>query len=548
MLDGALSLAAVLAAVLLARWFLFAVYVIPTGSMEPALHGRPDGGDRVFSFKPLLRFRPPRRWEMLVFDFPYRSATRRLAEEHGRPGVPPFNLAHELAKVERFRGTSYLGGLYQAPPTFIKRLVGLPGETVAIARGDLWVDAGQGFVRPERSDAVMRGSWIPVYAEDFARLDADTLQAWWTPESGDWRVENGALIGSGAGGPARAALRFRPRLRYGESRMADLPGVPDRYLPRQYLRFHCDPGTRHPYEPDDATGVPAAARKPGCGRRFEKTVDGTQPAAFCPSAACGAYLLENAVEFYQRRSGLGRGGELGYAARQAEEARRDSPYHLVGDLRFRAGVKIDAGAEAGLVFVLDANRRVEARWDDRRLEIRLPAAGRNPGGARGDAGDADAPALEVPLPPAPDADGWRRIEAYVADGRFRVFFDGAAAADLPLPGDAKPAASAAALETGLILAADGGVVSWRAAAVDRDIHYFSGLETPSRAYPGPPPRPQPLMGNDGAIRLEADEFLFYGDNAPDSIDARTFGPVARDLLHGPAVFMWWPPYRVRTLP
>jgi signal peptidase I len=117
--------------------FVFAVktwvvnpYRIPSASMEPTLHcahSSPSDGcearfsDRVLANRFIYRFRKSHRGEIVVFDTP--------------------------ARVRRLCGT---GG------TYVKRLIGLPGETVyEDERGFLWVDGkklDEPYVRPARRD------------------------------------------------------------------------------------------------------------------------------------------------------------------------------------------------------------------------------------------------------------------------------------------------------------------------------------------------------------------------------------------------------------
>lgn len=53
--------------------------------------------------------------------------------------------------------------------------------------------------------------------------------------------------------------------------------------------------------------------------------------------------------------------------------------------------------------------------------------------------------------------------------------------------------------------------------------------------------PRPLIFEPGdAIKLANDEYLFFGDNTNESLDARYFGPVNRRQILGPAFFVCWP--------
>ena len=85
---------------------------VPTSSMEPTLHcARPGTGctgslnDRVLVAKVVYRFRDPKRGEIAVFHAPARA--RRLCTEGG---------------------------------TYLKRVIGLPGEQVSERAGTFYVD------------------------------------------------------------------------------------------------------------------------------------------------------------------------------------------------------------------------------------------------------------------------------------------------------------------------------------------------------------------------------------------------------------------------
>lgn len=94
---------------LLLRTFVIAAYKIPTGSMEPTLHGDPRNGDRIFANKFIYRFKDPQRGDVIVFT------------TKGIPG---------LEKKD-----------------FIKRLVGLPGDRIRIENGVVYVN-GEPFKNP----------------------------------------------------------------------------------------------------------------------------------------------------------------------------------------------------------------------------------------------------------------------------------------------------------------------------------------------------------------------------------------------------------------
>jgi len=152
-------LLAVVLAFLVFRWQVVEVFHIPSPSMEPALNGHPDSGDKVLVNKLSFRIALPQRWQVVVFE---------------RPG--------------------------DAEP-YIKRLVGLPGEDVRIEDGDVLVDGDV----PPRSDAVMREMLIGVFRTPATPVD---VQKTWEIEGAPWTVEkDGIVLGGGKG--VAASLRTR---------------------------------------------------------------------------------------------------------------------------------------------------------------------------------------------------------------------------------------------------------------------------------------------------------------------------------------------------
>jgi signal peptidase I len=117
-LPGLLLLAFVLA--LLIKTFLIQAFYIPSGSMEHTLNI----GDRVLVNKVVYHIHPPRRGDVIVFGDPHP-----LPQEHRNP-VSAF--VHWL--------TDGLGVSRDPNKDFIKRVIGLPGETVEMNRGVVYID------------------------------------------------------------------------------------------------------------------------------------------------------------------------------------------------------------------------------------------------------------------------------------------------------------------------------------------------------------------------------------------------------------------------
>ncbi len=130
--DQLEALAIAVAMALVLKFFLVEAYQIPSGSMQPTILGDPGTGifDRVLADKLTTMIRPPRRWEVMIFRFP--NDERAL---------------------------------------YVKRIVGLPGETLEIRGGDLWVD-GRIARKP---DAVLDSVLKDVYRRGDEGVDLGLL-------------------------------------------------------------------------------------------------------------------------------------------------------------------------------------------------------------------------------------------------------------------------------------------------------------------------------------------------------------------------------------
>lgn len=130
------------ALILLARYFIFEPYKIPSGSMEPTLIGHEDHGDRIATNKLAYKFGEPERFDIIVFKY-----------------------------EEKWDDSKKAGS-----KNYIKRLVGLPGDSIIISDGDLFlVDPGSGeeeIIRKwESSEEMQESLWHPVSRPGFDRKE-----------------------------------------------------------------------------------------------------------------------------------------------------------------------------------------------------------------------------------------------------------------------------------------------------------------------------------------------------------------------------------------
>ncbi|HEX2505937.1 MAG TPA: signal peptidase I [Gaiellaceae bacterium] len=132
--DWLATIALAVLAVLFVKVEVANPYRIPSPSMEPTLHcARPIEGcraqfsDRVVANRFIYRFRAPKRGEIVVFDTPATAAC-------GETG------------------------------TFVKRIVGLPGEVLSVRDGFVYVDGvklDEPYIEPSLRDDQTK-TWRPI--------------------------------------------------------------------------------------------------------------------------------------------------------------------------------------------------------------------------------------------------------------------------------------------------------------------------------------------------------------------------------------------------
>ena len=149
--DWLVTIVGAVAIVLAIKAFVVNPYRIPSSSMEPTLHCARDApdcqarfSDRVLANRFLYHFKKPERGDIVVFDTP-----RDAQEECGAGG------------------------------TFVKRIVGLPGETVAVSTaGVVSIDGRrleESYVEPGRHGG-QSGRW-PVREGQYVMLGDNRRQS-----------------------------------------------------------------------------------------------------------------------------------------------------------------------------------------------------------------------------------------------------------------------------------------------------------------------------------------------------------------------------------
>jgi signal peptidase I len=141
-LDWVLTIAGAIVIVFGLKMWVVNPYRIPSSSMEPTLHcAKPAPGceaqfsDRVLANRFIYHFRNPKRGEIIVFKTPPEAKIRCGA-----------------------------GG------TFVKRLIGLPGETVSERDGIVYIDGvelKEPYIAADRRDHEPPRTWAKIPEGDY---------------------------------------------------------------------------------------------------------------------------------------------------------------------------------------------------------------------------------------------------------------------------------------------------------------------------------------------------------------------------------------------
>ena len=474
---------------LLFRAFEAEAFVIPTGSMAPALMGR----HKDFACTACgseLRVGSSQEWDEAAGRVrPDRIVPRArcfncgnempLTVAPGRPdpAYPSFSgdrilvdkFAYDFTEPERWDVVVFKYP-EDAKTNYIKRLVGLPGETVALAGGDIWTSTGDGPPTIARKPPARRLAMLQC-VHDSRHVAEPLVKAGWPAAWIDWSAEgrgdatrwttadDGRSFSVSATGGA-ATLRYRHLL-------------PDSEAWREILAGRQPTAVPAPVPVDD----------------FQTY--NTQPTRF----------------------------------------------HAVGDLAVE--LTLESRSDAGTIELdlVEGGDRHTATIDlaDGRARLRI-----------GGHGEADPGTASTAVR---GRGSWRLLFANVddelslfVDGR-PVEFSGATTWTRPMP-EGPTAVAAVPVAPGDDAASDLAPVGVRVANADvrveglrilRDIYYIGAVDVD---------RSNMVIEEDVLeFPLGADEFFMLGDNSAASKDSRlwlTGHHVHRRLLIGRALAVWWP--------
>lgn len=306
--DTLISIIIAFALAFVFRGFVVEAFVIPTGSMAPTLMGAH------------MKFRDPSSgyvWPVGPW-YAREGPSGSYYNPQGVPPLPPITV-HDpitgrqiqrarvpLSSGDRILVLKYLYSImdparfdvivFKNPeiPTenYIKRLIGLPGEEIALVDGDvfvrrggvpageegknLWAQSGWKIARKPR--AVQNAVWQTVFDSSFTPPPPESFRPPWTSETPGWTLNDTAVYAYA--GTTRTELVFnqaRPRITTPGA--GETWAINDRYayneMPAQTQRFPVsDVRLRAGIEPE-AAGLVVEASIVARGFEFQARIEGT---------------------------------------------------------------------------------------------------------------------------------------------------------------------------------------------------------------------------------------------------------------------------------
>jgi signal peptidase I len=405
----------------------------------------PNYGDQLLVQKNVYDFRRPHRWEVVVLKSPTR-----------------------------------------ATPPFVKRVVGLPNESVQIIDGDIYADGK--ICRKDLEE--QRAVRIPVFDNDYVPQDSPEGRGDWVvePSRNSWQaVSHGFNVSKPATASRRSAadgeiswLAFRRWVRRGGTYKTEVPldaAAPDVHLlrtPFPQLRF--DAARRRLV----CSGALAGSER---DRLLATNADPKVRAAI--------------TELYERSHEGPVTDEYGY-----NHADVGLVPLRVRDIMLECNVTFDSEAGQALFEISDGRQTYRLTIDRSRQEARLTAANRDE-------------VLRSAILRQNSGRGPAKIELSIFDRQVIAAIDGA----LLFPAWECETGPSEPPRRPLRIGACGAVLRVDALKVYRDIHYTRG---------------QGRNGVDRPIRLASNEYFLLGDNSPVSNDGRSWveGAVRQSQLIG----------------
>jgi len=599
------SIIVVIGLIIVGRFLIFEPFKIPSGSMEPTLIGHVDYGDRIATNR--LAYQNT-AWTIGVLAVmatllvagligswaSYRGLRRVLNTGVSLTLLALFTTGTLVAwnekdiagEPKRFDTVvfkydpAWKGEPHDTPKNYIKRLVGLPGDTLLISGGDLFLkDRYTGkvsIVRKSEYDPQLQETlWQPVALCSFRKQGAphvEGLEAWDAHmRSAAVRSENRASFPWNVASDAAAVERTQDEI--GKAWGLDVRGAAELTYAFPITNVYCKIG-RWPFRHENCPMASREVRVNGLVLRDkDATTQNIRPyvpnswnGVRCPNCSQLAFPLAREATQVEPDApcivpdfNWGKPGpqkQLTLGARPSEEdpeapslndygdtsAARGTPYfyggqarEVVGDLKLE--LELEVLAAGGALQIETGSDRYRAAWN---VSLGGPV---EPWAAAKErlvfAGE------QVTLTP-----GRHVLTLAYVDGALQASLNGKVftpqmAQDPELLGKQTRTSLAR-----IRFAPDSRA---RVTRLDlfRDLYHTTTLD---HAYGQSPvkkgtkdfsKRPMEDTADVFTAEIPENNFMVLGDNSPSSTDSRVWGFVPRENLIGRASFVWWPPSRWR---
>lgn len=444
-------------------------HVSLTGEKGSGKNPGPSSGDRVLVAKYVYEFGDPRRLDVVVFKFPGGG-------EHAFPeGSGPVK-AH-------------------VPINYIKRLVGLPGETVVIYRGKLYT----GLV-PERADG---------YPNEAKANPAELWQAaYMRPNDEDairlFNAGQFAIVRK----PPEVMLAMRRLVYDNDHQASDLPG--DEW--QRWASDHnggwaaADDRKSFTHRGGDGTGW----------LRYRHVLRGRDNDGH---QAARPQLI---TDF------------MGYNTYEPKRGGRASPSNWAGDLLLECSAKVERLKGELLLELSKGPDRFQAVFD---LEKQTCSLFRVTGEAR--------VAIGEPAPSGISKPGTYQLRFANVDDRLTVWVDGKLPFEHGVPYEAAKNLHPHEkndLEQPVSIGSRGAAVSVDKLKLFRDTYYTHPGDKPDwkDGTLGDASKWSSWDPSPSSFYVQPGHYLCLGDNSPESSDGRNWGLVPRRLLLGKALLVYYP--------
>ena len=549
--DSFSALVLLVLAILLGRFYILEPFKIPSGSMEPTLFGHEDYGDRIVTNK--LAYVPWDRvlWVMagalllILIGFIASKAWKRTSAwivsiliTLGTVGGIGFAWARGAIASElphRFDVVVFeYNSEWEHPKAsnkkinYIKRLVGLPNETLVISGGDLFrrnkkINKDEMIRKWQEGGAALQDSlWYPVskawmepIPKDASKEDQERLAFPWSgvePGVPGVRLETQSLLLDGSA-PVELTYRFP---------------VTNIYLKQgrwPFIHNGCPAVSNNDIKTKDG----AIFRNPDAkSENVTAYVANTWEGVQCQN--CKQIMFPISTDTSQK---------------PCLEPQQNMRFfyggdQVVGDLKIE--LDIELATDGGTIEIEVGSNLHRAMW-------KLPSSAIpdsvNPGM------DSDPTRHNFSAPGQNLSAGKHRLSLAYVDATVIARFDGHELD--PLLISVEPPGKAAYSKNSLARVRFQGVKGVLTRLdLFRDLYHTASLRSyiPMDGPPDQNARQQIQRWYENGnyvVKLFSNEFLMLGDNAPSSSDGRVWGNVPRENLSGRAAFVWWPPSRWRVI-